>query len=487
MKNRLISAFLSLVMLLAAIPTVRAVEFEDTASHWAKDYIEEVVALNLYQGVSLSRFEPDGTMTRGMFVTVLGRLEGIDPVFWSSPNAPRIFDDVQPSQYYAPYITWAFCNGIADGVSPTAFQPDAPITREQMAKLIVFYVQHMRHELTAPQDTAIPSAFSDGASVSGWAKEPVEIMRLMGIMNGLPDGNGGVSFQPAKSTTRAECAAVFCRISHALVRNQNMPALPSSISFPAETASVSVGGTLQLTATVLPEQAKYCDRVWRSSDPRIMSVNASGLVTCNSAGSAVISVYTPNGLQAHCTVSGGNMFGSANETKADKCMRLFGEVVSDPRLYYAGADGYYDEADYQRAEKNMVEVTLQVWDLNSRGEKYTQYFTIKVHKNIAETVRQIFREIYAGNERFPIHSLGGFSYGGRSEHTIGCAIDINPNENYYYNFKTGEQVGSYWRPGEDPYSIPLDGEVARIFKKYGFSQGIWTNSVDYMHFSYFGT
>ena len=49
-------------------------------------------------------------------------------------------------------------------------------------------------------------------------------------------------------------------------------------------------------------------------------------------------------------------------------------------------------------------------------------------------------------------------------------------------------MGDHWLPGEDPYSIPLDGEVARIFAKYGFTQGAYWQSgtVDYMHFSYFG-
>ena len=55
--------------------------------------------------------------------------------------------------------------------------------------------------------------------------------------------------------------------------------------------------------------------------------------------------------------------------------------------------------------------------------------------------------------------------------------------------RNGQQVGDYWKPGEDPYSIPLDGEVARIFAKYGFKQGAYWNSgaKDYMHFSFFGT
>ena len=487
MRNRLISALLALLMLLAAIPTVRAIAFEDTETHWAKEYIENAVSLDLFKGVSETLFDPEGTMTRGMFVTVLGRLEGIDLNFWDSEDAPQFFDDVPRSQYYAPYISWAVCNGIADGMSPTTFLPNAPITREQMAKLIAFYVQHMRHELTAPQDVAIPETFEDADDISVWAKDSVDVLRQMGILNGLQDESGAVSFLPAKSSTRAECAAVFCRINGALVRNQNPPAVPAGISFPADTATVNIGGTLQLTPSILPESARFCSLVWRSSDPKIMSVDANGLVTCTGFGTAVISVYTPNGLHAECRISCEKHYASADETKAEKCLRLFGEVVSDPRTYYAGDDGYYNEEDYLRAAKDMVDVTLQVWDLNDSGEKYTRYFTIKVHKNIAATVVQIFREIYAGEEKFPIHYLGGFSYGGVSEHTNGTAIDINPNENYYYNSKTGEQVGSYWKPGEDPYSIPLDGEVARIFKKYGFSQGIWNWTVDYMHFSYFAT
>lgn len=484
MKNRLISALLALLMLLFAIPTVRAVEFEDTASHWAKDYIDNAVSLDLFKGVSETTFDPEGTMTRGMFITVLGRLEGIDLDFWGGKDAPRFFDDVPSSQYYAPYISWAVCNGIADGMSPSTFLPDAPITREQMAKLIAFYVQHMRHELTAPQDADIPESFADAERISGWAKESVDVLRQMGILNGLPDETGGISFVPAKSSTRAECAAVFCRINSALVRNQIPPALPTAISFPSDTASVNIGGSVQLTPTVLPEQAKFCDLIWRSSDPKIMAVDASGLVKCTGFGTAVISAYAANGLHADCRITCEEHYASADETKAEKCLRLFGEVVSDPRAYYDNEDG---TIDYQRAQGDMVDVTLQVWDLNDSGEKYTRYFTIKVHKNIAATVLQIFREIYAGEEKFPIHYLGGFSHGGHSEHTIGTAIDINPNENYYYNSKTGEQVGSYWKPGEDPYSIPLDGEVAQIFKKYGFSQGIWSTTVDYMHFSYFGT
>lgn len=488
MKNRLISTLLALLMLLAAIPTVRA--FSDTDGHWARDYIDQAVALELFNGVSSTSFEPESTMTRGMFVTVLGRMEGVDPAAWSSDKAPQFFTDVAADMYYAPYISWAVCNGIVDGTSPTTFAPDTPVTREQMAKLIAFYVRKMGHELLAPdQAQVIPDGFADEADIAPWAAESVDILRQMGILNGLPNADGSISFLPLKTSSRAECATVFCRLYDALLRSNQTPVLPETMEFTPAEVTLKMGQTEVLQPVITPAEAASVSLIWKSSDPSVMTVDENGAVTCVGLGKAEITVYAPNGLSASCTViCASDTLASADETRLEKCLRLFGEVVNDPRLYYAGDDGVYSEEDYARAAADMAEITVRTWDIGSDGEKYTRQFTVLVHKNLAPTVQQIFEEIYNGEEKFPIHYVGGFSHGGRSEHTIGCAIDINPEENYYYNPSTGQTVGSYWKPGEDPYSIPLDGEVAKIFAKYGFTQGAyWSSAVDYMHFSYFGT
>ena len=137
----------------------------------------------------------------------------------------------------------------------------------------------------------------------------------------------------------------------------------------------------------------------------------------------------------------------------------------------------------------MVSVKIRAWNFkgsNPANEKVTVYYYLQVHKSIAPTVEAIFEEIYNGQEQFPIKNIGGYRWEPGSEHCAGLAIDIHWEENYYYNSRTGEKVGKYWKPGEDPYSIPTDGEVAQIFNKYGFKQGIWTYTVDYMHFSLFG-
>ena len=488
MKNRLISTLLAVLMLLAAIPTVRA--FSDTDDHWARDYIERAVELELFNGVSSTSFEPESTMTRGMFVTVLGRMEGVDLEFWNSGSAPQFFADVAADMYYAPYISWAFCNGIVDGTSPTTFEPDAPITREQMAKLIAFYVQKMGHEIKAPDsEQLIPDNFADAADIASWAAESVDILRQMGILNGIPNADGSISFLPLKTSSRAECATVFCRLKDALLPPSLSQTMPEAMEFVPAEVTLRMGQSQVLQPVITPPEAASVSLIWKSSDPSVMTVDKNGAVTCVGLGKAEITAYAPNGLSAACTViCSSDTLASADESRSEKCLRLFGEVVSDPKLYYAGDDGVYGAEDYARAAADMQEITVRTWDIGSDGEKYTRQFTILVHKNLAPTVQQIFEEIYNGEEKFPIHYVGGFSHGGRSEHTIGCAIDINPEENYYYKPSTGETVGSYWKPGEDPYSIPLDGEVAKIFAKYGFTQGAyWSSAVDYMHFSYFGT
>ncbi len=174
-----------------------------------------------------------------------------------------------------------------------------------------------------------------------------------------------------------------------------------------------------------------------------------------------------------------NLLSFENETVTQKCQRIF------------GTNSYKKYASEAEAAANMSTIRVAVWDFASDGvTKVTKYKNVTVHKNIAPTVEQIFKEIYEGKEQFPIKSVGGYSYRGAtstSEHCEGLAIDINWEENYMID--NGKILsGKLYQPGVNPYSIPTNGEVAKIMKKYGFSQGLWPfkNRYDYMHFSYFG-
>lgn len=165
------------------------------------------------------------------------------------------------------------------------------------------------------------------------------------------------------------------------------------------------------------------------------------------------------------------------ESYTDKYIRIFGS---------ADAPKYQTE---EEAAAHMVTITVPVWNFNYEHVKVQTSRTLVVHEAIADIVMAVFTEIYNGSERFPIYSVGGYAWrgDGRSEHNWGIAIDINPDENYYV-YHGVPTVGSHWLPGEDPYSIPADGDVVRAFAKYGFAWGgnAWQSSQDYMHFSYFG-
>ena len=485
--KRVFSLFLILTVFLSSFTAFASV-FEDTEEHWAKDYIDRVVESNLFNGVSETQFAPDSTMTRAMFVTVLGRFDGIALEFWDSADAPDFFeDDVPQDAYYAPFLRWAVCNQIVDGMSERCFAPDAPITREQMAKLTAFYVEKMGYTLL-PSEQEVPENFADSDDISDWASDSVDALRMSGILNGVTNEDGTVSFLPKNTATRAEAAAVFCRIAESVQKQESMLPTAQSISLNDSRVLLQLGETYQLTVTLTPAECTY---FYRTNDSGIATVDENGLLHAVGNGSAVVGVYTASGAHDTCVVEVTSDFPSANDTYEEKCIRVFGEVVSDPRAYYA----IYDENgnrvgwDIARAQADMVQITVDTWDIGKDGEKHTRQFTISVHKNLADTYRQIFKEIYEGEEKFPFHYVWGFTTSGYSEHTLGTAVDLNPNENYYYNPRTGQQVGEYWKPGEDLYSIPLDGEVARIFAKYGFTQGAYWNSGtrDYMHFSFFAT
>ena len=166
---------------------------------WFYDDLMFVYTHGLMTGTADAAFSPGGTMTRGMFATVLSRLDGADLSNYSESS----FGDVESQQWYAPPIEWAAENGIVIGTGGGNFSPDAPVTREQMLVILYNYMQFKG--ITIPAGTAVP--FADEDSVSSWALEAVQAMQAMGIVTGRP----GNIFDPQGIATRAEVAAVFAR------------------------------------------------------------------------------------------------------------------------------------------------------------------------------------------------------------------------------------------------------------------------------------
>jgi uncharacterized repeat protein (TIGR02543 family) len=171
---------------------------------WFYGDVEYAIANGLLNGTETNTFSPQTPMTRGMLVTVIGRLHGAD----ASGYTANSFDDVAAAQYYAPYIEWAKQNGIVSGVGGNTFAPDAPVARQDLAAIISRYAEFAGKQIPAALQYL---AFADEADIAGYAKAATQTLYRGGMIVGKPDN----FFDPKGSTTRAEVAALLHRFTKA--------------------------------------------------------------------------------------------------------------------------------------------------------------------------------------------------------------------------------------------------------------------------------
>lgn len=168
-------------------------DLDNTA--WYHTYVDFALENGLMNGVDRGKFEPDGSLTRAMLVTILYRVEGEPSV--SGTDNP--FRDVPAGQWYTKAVIWAAGRGIVNGVSATRFAPDENITREQIATILHRYSG-------SPAVSGNLNIFRDSAQVSAYAKKAMQWAVGLGIINGS-DG----ALEPGKNATRIQIAAILCR------------------------------------------------------------------------------------------------------------------------------------------------------------------------------------------------------------------------------------------------------------------------------------
>lgn len=174
---------------------------------WFYDPVCYVYSQGLMTGTSATTFEPNTSLSRAMLVAVLHRLEG-------SPQASGSdFTDVADGDWYAQAVNWAASVGVVNGMGDGTFQPNAAITREQMAAILRNYAAYKGLDVSASGSL---STFTDAASVSDWAKESVEWAVGSGLLGGYEDS----TLRPQGTTTRAEVASVLQRALGNVAGNQ---------------------------------------------------------------------------------------------------------------------------------------------------------------------------------------------------------------------------------------------------------------------------
>lgn len=177
-------------------------QFTDVAEDaWYHDYVYDLVYRGVVNGMTATTYEPEGKLTRAQFVKLLA-CSLADAETLKTYEGKHPFKDSE-GHWAEAYIAWAKDKGIVEGVSATEFDPEAPITREQMATIFGRYA--LKQGIELPKDAAPAQSFPDADKISEYAREFVELMRLAGILNGYEDG----TFRPQNTATRAEAAKLF--------------------------------------------------------------------------------------------------------------------------------------------------------------------------------------------------------------------------------------------------------------------------------------
>ena len=260
--KRLISLSLTLFILLAGCPVVFAHSFADVPPDiWYSPYVSSVTELGVFNGTSPTTFSPNDQMTRGMFVTALGRyakapssgigstgiitkdsvnmreapntestivavfnintivqINGVSGSWYNVQYGGKsgyirndlmepygtAFTDIPAAMYYTSYVEWASSKKIVSGTSSTTFSPDANITREQICTILNNYAASINLRIEPKYDKR---TFTDDTSFQSWASDSIYVMQQAGIITGREDG----SFAGGESATRAEVAAILSR------------------------------------------------------------------------------------------------------------------------------------------------------------------------------------------------------------------------------------------------------------------------------------
>ena len=174
--------------------------------NWAHAGIDYCVANGLMSGVGGNLFAPKKTTTRAQIVQILYNLQGEPRVYGSTP-----FTDLT-NDWYQDAILWAYQTGVVAGTSGTTFDPDLPVTREQIAVILMEYTSRVLglKNLCTPADL---SRYPDAGSVSDWAKNAMADAVALGLISGASNG-GQTCLEPQGSATREQVATIlmeFCK------------------------------------------------------------------------------------------------------------------------------------------------------------------------------------------------------------------------------------------------------------------------------------
>lgn len=186
----------------ANIYDVLALPYQDVQQgDWYYSAVSFAYYNGLMNGVADTLFDPNGTMTRAMLVTVLWRLDG------GSADGTSPYTDVPEGTWYTDGVIWATENGIVNGVGNGKFDPNGTVTREQIATILYRYAAYRGVDVS---DRASLDLFTDAGAVSDYARAPMQWAVQTKLISGRLD-HKQLYLAPQSGGTRAEVATILMR------------------------------------------------------------------------------------------------------------------------------------------------------------------------------------------------------------------------------------------------------------------------------------
>ncbi len=165
---------------------------------WFYNCVITLADRNIISGMGGGIFAPQKNISRAQLATILANLANANLADTVTP-----FVDVPADAWYAKAVSWAYTSGIVNGLTETTFAPDANVSRQDMAVMIMRYADNVE-KVTLVESNA-PSEFADDALIAAYSKEAVYKMQRAGIIGGKP----GNLFDAKAYATRAEASKMI--------------------------------------------------------------------------------------------------------------------------------------------------------------------------------------------------------------------------------------------------------------------------------------
>lgn len=417
--------------------------------HWAYAEMDRAVELGIINGVGEGYLAPEGTLTWGQYLAMIDRF-----------------------QYPQRYL-WATMAGLAWDQAGYWTAWDEHLIREEdflTVKHNTLSEPILRQECGELLSRLLPAPGEDGETLdeeepfTDWEVVPQEYRPGLAALHDANIARGRLdgSFDGVAQVTRAEGAVLLLRtLDYLAALAEPVPeeTTPAESEAPAE------------SETPMESEAPTESETPVERDPPV----------------------EPEDPQPTGEPGGDPPDGPTEDPWADRPLLREQWDNYEKSLLLFGDPEALRYTSREEAEAHIVTVTVPVWKLREEV-KYPSQVSFEVHEALADEILAIFTEIFEDPEQFPIYEVGGYQWRGdkaTGEHNTGTAVDVNPHENYQV-YGSSPMTQGYWKPGEDPYSIPEDGSVVRIFRAHGWTWGgfDWVqfrgDYHDYMHFSFMG-